>query len=75
LPLHAGAEHNNVRIHLLELLIAQSHPFDYSPGKVFHDNISPGNESLGQLHSLGMSQVKGNAKLAGVVLVKITTAV
>ena len=75
LSLHASAEHNNIGLYLLQCLIAQPQPFHYPSGEVFHDNISPGNELLGYLHSLRMGQVKGYVKLAAIVVIeKMTTA-
>ena len=44
LSLHTSAEHNDIGLHLLQFLIAQSHPFHYSSGEVFDYNIRPRDE-------------------------------
>jgi hypothetical protein len=69
LTLHAGAEHDDIRLYFSEFFITQSHLF-YCPARVvFHHNIGQGNEPLGYLYPFGVLEIKGHTELSGVQLV------
>lgn len=59
MSLHAGTQHDDVRIHLLEFFVAESHSVHCPAGKVVGYDISPSNNLLGQFSPLGMGKVKG----------------
>jgi len=71
LSLHAGAEHNNVRVNLGNFFVAKAEFADHSAGEIFNDDIRPGSYFQRYLFSPRIIEIQGNPQLSGIPLGKL----
>src|SRR4030042_6419697 len=58
MPVHTGAQHDDIRLYLFQMIIVQPHFFHGPGSEAFNDNISPRYKSFSQIYPLRMVQVK-----------------